>query len=128
MDPQDMTDTIIGYLNQGYDIAMGWLLSPAAWSQFGLLIAAYLLARLVNRIMTPKLATLLEPPADATSIFATARRFVLQFLPLILPLLAYAFTLLKISSNSTQQRRKLQSYQQIKVLLMKDCLSRKVPL
>jgi potassium-dependent mechanosensitive channel len=92
MEPQSMIDTASGYLDQGVDLALGWLLSPAAWSQFGLLIAAFFLARLVNKIISPKLTVLLTPEADNTSIFATARRFFLQFLPLILPLLAYAFT------------------------------------
>jgi small-conductance mechanosensitive channel len=92
MDPQTILEQFMGYADQGVTLAKGWLLSPAAWSQFGLLIASYLLARLVNRILTPKLATLLTPQAESANLFATARRFVLKFLPLILPLLAYVFT------------------------------------
>ena len=92
MDPQALLDQAMIYLDQGVAIAKNWLLSPAAWSQFGLLIASYLLARLVNRIFAPKLANLLAPADDNIGIFAKARRFVLQFLPLILPLLAYVFT------------------------------------
>lgn len=92
MDPQALLDQAFVYLDQGIAIAKNWLLSPAAWSQFGLLIASYFLARLVNRIATPKLATLLTPAADNVGIFAKLRRFVLQFLPLILPLMAYVFT------------------------------------
>lgn len=92
MDPQVILEQFLGYLDQGIALAKSWFLSPAAWSQFGLLIASYLLARLVNRIVAPKLTNLLTPPAESTNIFAKARRFVLQFLPLILPLLAYAFT------------------------------------
>ncbi|MCK0120377.1 mechanosensitive ion channel [Loktanella sp. F6476L] len=92
MDPQVILEQFLGYLDQGIALAKSWLLSPAAWSQFGLLIASYLLARLVNRIVAPKLTNLLTPPAESANIFAKARRFVLQFLPLILPLLAYAFT------------------------------------
>lgn len=72
--------------------AMGWLLSPAAWSQFGLLLAAFLLAWVVNRRLQPVLIRLLSPPVESDSILSTTRRFVLQFLPLLLPVLAYAFT------------------------------------
>ncbi len=92
MDPQALFDTAMGYAEQGVDIAKDWLLSPAAWSQFGLLIAAYLLARLLNRILGPKITQLLTPASGANKLLATARLFVLQFLPLMLPLLAYAFT------------------------------------
>lgn len=92
MDPQQLFDSAMGYLDQGIAIARDWILSPAAWSQFALLIAAYLLARLINRIMGPKITQVLTPPADSVSIFSKARLFVLQFLPLMLPLLAYAFT------------------------------------
>ena len=80
------------YLNQGWELARGWLLSPAAWSQFGLLIAAFLLAFLVSRKLSPALKSLIEPPSDQVSYFAQARRFVLIFLPLMLPLLAYFLT------------------------------------
>ena len=92
MDPQVLLDQAMGYGTQGWELAKGWLLSAAAWSQFGLLVASYLLARLANRILTPKLAKLLTPAEENTNILAKARRFVLKFLPLILPLLAYVFT------------------------------------
>jgi potassium efflux system protein len=92
MDPQALLEQAMSYLDQGVALAQGWLLSPAAWSQFGLLIASYLLARLANRILAPKLTNLLSPAADNTNLFARARRFVLQLLPLMLPLLAYVFT------------------------------------
>lgn len=77
---------------QGLTLAQEWLLSPAAWSQFALLIGAYLLARLANRILVPRLTRILTPQAENTSFIAKARRFVLIFLPLLLPLLAYGFT------------------------------------
>lgn len=79
-------------IEQGWTLAMGWLLSPAAWSQFGLLIAAFVLAWLVNRRLKVVLARVLTPAADNLSIFASARRFALTFLPLLLPVLAYGFT------------------------------------
>ncbi len=92
MDPQLLFDTGMGYVDQIVAVAKEWLLSPAAWSQFGLLVASYLLARLVKRIVTPKVTRFLSPPVDKSSVLSTVRRFVLQFLPLLLPLLAYAFT------------------------------------
>jgi small-conductance mechanosensitive channel len=44
-----------------YDIAKGWLVSPAAWSQLALLVLAYLLAVLVTRRTRPRRACLLDP-------------------------------------------------------------------
>ena len=79
-------------LNKGYDLAMGWLLSPAAWVQFALLVGAYFVAVIVTRFVTPRLARLLTPSEENLSILAKAMRFVLMFLPLLLPLFAYGFT------------------------------------
>ena len=79
-------------LDQGIVLAKDWLLSPAAWSQFALLIAAYFVAVIVNRIATPRIGRLLTPADENESLLARLRRFVLIFLPLILPLLAYGFT------------------------------------
>ena len=87
-----MLSTVLDYLVQGRDLALGWLTSPAAWSQFGLLIAAFFLARIVAKRLEPVLERLLTPAAEQENTIATARRFVLLFLPLLLPLLAYAFT------------------------------------
>jgi potassium efflux system protein len=87
----EIVQTIAGYAVQFYELALVWLLSPAAWSQFGLLILAYVAAVMVARRLQPMLATLLDP-GENDSIIAQARRFVAQFLPLLLPLLAYAFT------------------------------------
>ena len=88
----EIVQTIYGYIEPGVEIAKDWLLSPAAWSQFGLLIAAYLLARVVTWRARPVVQRVLTPPEEQLSYFATARRFVLRFLPLLLPLLAYGFT------------------------------------
>lgn len=85
-------DQARGYAEQGYELASSWLLSPAAWSQFALLVVAYVLAVLLNRIATPRLQRLLTPEANNQSVVATARRFVLVLLPLLLPLFAYGFT------------------------------------
>jgi len=82
----------LGFLQSGWELAQGWLLSPAAWSQFGLLLVAFVAAWLANRRLQPLLARLLTPQADKDNVIATIRRFVLIFLPLLLPVLAYAFT------------------------------------
>lgn len=88
----EIIQTALGYVEQGWEIARGWLMSPAAWSQFALLVAAFLLALLLTRLLRPRLTALLTPAEDKRGIFADARRFVAQFLPLLLPLLAYVFT------------------------------------
>jgi potassium efflux system protein len=85
-------DRLQGWLQQATDTALGWLSSPAALSQFGLLIAAYILARLLARRLSPVIERTLTPKPEATHILARLRRFALQFVPLLLPLLAYALT------------------------------------
>ncbi len=92
MEPDALMDQARAAFEQGLALAQEWLLSPAAWSQFALLVGAYLLARLVNRIAGPRITRLLTPPADSVTLVSKARRFVLTFLPLLLPLLAYGFT------------------------------------
>ena len=79
-------------LSKGYDLAMGWLLSPAAWVQFALLVGAYFFAVIITRFVTPRLARLLTASEENLSILSKAMRFVLMFLPLLLPLFAYGFT------------------------------------
>lgn len=79
---------------QARDIALGWLTSPAAWSQFALLAVAYLAARLVTRRLTPLAERKLTPKDTARGPIAAALRFALRFLPLLLPLLAYGLTAL----------------------------------
>lgn len=88
----EIVQTIIGYALKGWGLAEGWLLSPAAWSQFGLLILAYVAALLVARRVRPLFDKYLTPPVGQDNVIATARRFVLMFVPLLLPLLAYMFT------------------------------------
>ncbi|MEL6450519.1 MAG: mechanosensitive ion channel domain-containing protein [Pseudomonadota bacterium] len=87
----EIVQTIAGYAVQGWDLALSWLLSPAAWSQFALLIVAYVAAVLITRRLQPTLARLLDP-GDSDNALAKARRFVAQFLPLLLPLMAYVLT------------------------------------
>lgn len=88
----EIVQQAFGFAEQGWALAQGWLLSPTAWSQFAILIFAYLLAVLLSRKLKPTLARLFTPPSEQQNIFATARRFVLIFLPLIMPLLAYGLT------------------------------------
>ncbi|MFY0646540.1 mechanosensitive ion channel family protein [Sulfitobacter geojensis] len=80
-----------GYALQGWELAMSWLLSPAAWSQFALLVLAWFLAGVIARRLQPALAQLIDPK-EKENIFSTPRRFVLPYLALISPLLAYALT------------------------------------
>lgn len=87
-----MTETLEKYLEIGRQTALDWITSPAAYAQFGLLIAAYLLAVIVSASLRPKLARLLTPVDGDSGTFAKARRFALMFLPILLPLMAYAFT------------------------------------
>ena len=83
---------MLDYWNQGLVIAKSWALSPAAWSQFGLLVCAFLIALWLSKRLRPLLTAWLTPDAESQSILAKARRFVLQFVPLLLPLLAFALT------------------------------------
>ena len=87
----EIVQTIAGFAVQGWELALSWLLSPAAWSQFALLIVAYLAAVVITRRLRPLLARLLDP-GDTDNVIAKARRFVTQFLPLLLPLVAYVLT------------------------------------
>jgi hypothetical protein len=86
-----MVQTAAGYLQQGWDLAQGWLLSPAAWTQFGVLILDYVAAVVITRRVRPFAENLLNP-GESTNIFAAPRRFIMLFLPLLMPLFAYALT------------------------------------
>ena len=90
----DLANTALSYLDQGWQLAQSWLLSPAAWSQFILLIIAFLIALFMARKAQGVLRKLLTPPEDQTHIVARLRRYFLLFLPLLLPLFAYLFTAL----------------------------------
>ena len=88
----EIVTTMLGYAQSAWDLAKGWLLSAAAWSQFAILLVAYGLAVYVSRRAAPVLTRVITPPAEQEHILARLRRFSLIFLPLLLPLLAYAFT------------------------------------
>ena len=85
-------DQALSYLMQGYDFAMQWLTSAAAWSQFALLVLAYFTAQYVGKKLVPATEKLLTPKENQTGLFTQILKFGLLFLPLLLPLLAYAFT------------------------------------
>ena len=86
-----IVQTAVGYAIQGYEIALGWLLSPAAWSQFALLILAYFAAVVLARRIRPVLRRVLTPPEESVSILSRLRRGFLMAVPLLLPVLAYMF-------------------------------------
>ncbi len=92
MDFQQITETARGWADSGLAIAIDWLTSPAAWSQFGLLLFAFLAARLISKRLDPALIRVLTPAHGSEGMFSTVRRFVLQFVPLTMPLLAWALT------------------------------------
>ena len=81
-----------GWFGDAYGIALGWLTSPAALSQIALLIVAYVAARTLARRFGPVIERTVTPKPEAVHILARLRRFALLFLPLLLPLLAYALT------------------------------------
>lgn len=91
MMPSDFGQSILDLMAQAGNIAAGWLLSPAAWSQFLLLAASFLAAVQITRRLLPKLRVWLDP-ADKPGILAVARRFALPFLALLMPVLAYGLT------------------------------------
>ncbi|ASP18999.1 mechanosensitive channel MscK [Antarctobacter heliothermus] len=91
-DQPEFVQQAADYALHGWEIAREWLMSPAAWSQFGLLVAAFVIAWLSTRKLRPWLERVLTPEAGRTSALATIRRFLLIFVPLLLPLLAFAFT------------------------------------
>ncbi|MDD9910247.1 MAG: mechanosensitive ion channel [Ahrensia sp.] len=72
--------------------ALEWAQSPAAWSQVALLAVAFVAAWFLRRSLEPVLTKILTPAEGSRSILASIRRFILLFLPLLLPLLAFAFT------------------------------------
>lgn len=89
---EGLTQKVQGWAQEAWEIAQGWLTSPAAWSQFALLVVAWLAAVVVAKRLAPVLDRLISPPEGQTHVIAQSRRFLLIFLPLLLPLLAYAFT------------------------------------
>ncbi len=89
--PQIVTEAL-ALVGPAWEMARDWLISPAAWSQFGMLVAAWLIARLAAKRGLPRLQALIAPAEANQGLIANARRFALGFLPLLMPLLAYGLT------------------------------------
>lgn len=89
---QEFVATALGYAEAGLAVASGRLVSPAAWTQFGFLAGAFLLAMFATRWRRPALVRLVEPVEASTGLLALPRRPASIFLPLHLPHLAYRFT------------------------------------
>ncbi|WP_323783901.1 mechanosensitive ion channel family protein [Thalassovita sp.] len=91
-DQPEILRQVAGYALQGWDLVRSWAQSPEAWSQFALLLLAWLIALFATKRARPPLQNLLTPEPGNEGLFARARLFVRQFLPLLLPLLAYILT------------------------------------
>jgi len=88
----DMMASLTAWLNWAWEIALGWLTSPAAWSQVALLAVSFIAALLLTRRLTPVIERVLTPKPDAKGPITSLRRFALSLLPLLLPLMAYGLT------------------------------------
>lgn len=88
----DLLNTALSYVMPAFDVALAWIINPANWVQFALLVGAYLAAVLITRKLNPRIAKALTPEDGSQTIVSKARRFVLLFLPLLLPLLAFGLT------------------------------------
>lgn len=91
-DQGEILGKVMAWLDEAGQMALGWLTSPAAWSQFALLVVSYLAARLIASRLTATLTRILSPAEDRTGMVSSLRRFSLRFLPLLLPLIAYGLT------------------------------------
>ena len=85
-------DKMTAWADQAAVVALGWLTSPAAWSQFALLILAYFAARLVSNRLGPLLDRWIDALASRLGPLAGLVRSAKQALPLLLPVLAYGLT------------------------------------
>jgi len=92
MTMDNILETAKGYALSAYEIAFAWIIDPANWVQFALLVGSYILAVFITKKMNPKIVSLLTPAEGNETILAKARRFVLLFLPLLLALLAFGLT------------------------------------
>jgi len=89
---EDLLNTALGYVQPVFEFVLAWVIDPANWVQFALLVAAYVLAVVITRKVNPRLIKALTPAAESQTIVAKVRRFVLIFMPLLLPLLAFGLT------------------------------------
>ena len=79
----DMMAQASAWLDWAWQHALGWLTSPAAWSQVALLVLAWGLAHAGVTRLTPVIERVLTPKDGASGLFASLRRFALRFLPLL---------------------------------------------
>ena len=77
---------------QGLETLLSWLSTPAGYMQFALLLAAYLIALAVYAWARPRLKRVLDVDEEDRRPVSHALRFLRLFLPLMLPLIAYAVT------------------------------------
>lgn len=88
----EMMNIAFGYAAPAFEFALAWAIDPASWVQFALLVVAYVLAVVITHKLNPRLIAALTPAVDNQSILANLRRFLLIFVPLVMPLLAFALT------------------------------------
>ncbi|MEN8841976.1 MAG: mechanosensitive ion channel domain-containing protein [Octadecabacter sp.] len=88
----DLLNTALSYVTPAFDVALAWIINPANWVQFALLVGAYLAAVFITRKLNPRIEKLLAPAKGSFTILSHSRRFILAFLPLLLPLLAFGLT------------------------------------
>jgi hypothetical protein len=96
----ELIDRLLGWAGQAGDIALGWLVSPAAWSQFGLLAVALGVALVITRRLHPPLARVLLTSPEARGLLANMRRQLSPLVPLSMPLLAYPNRVIEIKSGT----------------------------
>lgn len=90
----DIVAQILTQAEANWQLALGWLRSPAAWSQFALLIVSWLLALVVARRFLPRFEAWLDAQSDGTGIIHMFLRLLLRLTPVLMPLIAYGFTAL----------------------------------
>ena len=88
----DLINTAMGYVMPVFEFALAWIINPANWVQFALLVGAYVAAVVITRKANPRIIKALTPAQDNQTPLAKVRRFLLIFMPLVLPLLAFALT------------------------------------
>ena len=88
MNMENIVETAQFQAQKFLDIALGWLLSPQAWCQFGLLIAAFFAAYFLSKLLSPRLRSWLMFPETRPNVIIEAAKFLIVFLPLLLPLVA----------------------------------------
>lgn len=92
MDKNKTVALALDWLTRLQETTLIWLSDPAAWSQFALLVGALALAFVIARPLQPVLDRYLRPKPRKRGLVARGLAFLGGFLPLLLPLLAWALT------------------------------------